>query len=227
LFALHHGLAKSTLFLGADLVRSSPALARALLWIPAAALAGLPLTSGALAKAAWKGSLPLELSALSPWLMASSVLSTVLMARFVMLAWPTGSTAQRASTARATWPWIAMLSTSLIVPWAYAVIVAPDLARVPFRPAYLLETLGPVVAGVLVVWLAARFVRRRLPAVPEGDVLALLPRPPALVRVPPLRAPRLRWQAPLISLERALSTLAPAFVAGALLIGMAMLLLGR
>jgi formate hydrogenlyase subunit 3/multisubunit Na+/H+ antiporter MnhD subunit len=227
LFALHHGLAKSTLFLGADLVRSSPALARALLWIPAAALAGLPLTSGALAKAAWKGSLPLELSAVSPWLMASSVLSTILMARFLMLAWPTGSTAQQTSTAHAAWPWLAMLMTSLTVPWGYAVIVAPDMALVAFRPAYLLETLGPVVAGVLVVGLAARFLRRPLPAVPEGDVLALLPRPPRLVRLPPLQAPQLRWQPPLASLERAFSRLAPAFIAGALLIGAAILLLGR
>jgi formate hydrogenlyase subunit 3/multisubunit Na+/H+ antiporter MnhD subunit len=221
LFALHHGLAKSALFLGVDLIATSPLLARRLLWIPAASLAGLPLTSGALAKAAWKSALPFDLAAISPWLMASSVLTTLLMARFLVLAWPRGSGAGW----RPARPWLAMLAASLVVPWVYTIAAAPVLIRVPFQPVYLIETLAPVLAGTALALLAAWLWKgRAIPYISEGDVLALLPQRPAALRMPPWQPWRPRWQPPLARLENVLGSLTPALLLGALLLGAAVAL---
>lgn len=91
LFALHQALAKGTLFLGVGLARHSGGiLARLILLFPALALAGAPFTSGAVAKSALKSLSPLapEGDWLPGFLLASSVGTTLLMARFVYLTWP-------------------------------------------------------------------------------------------------------------------------------------------
>ncbi|MCR8913137.1 NADH-ubiquinone oxidoreductase [Marinobacter panjinensis] len=88
LYALHHGLAKGSLFLSAGMSLPAGAIPRAGAWIlialPGLSLAGLPFTSGALAKLAMKEGLlenRLELalaSYLSP-LMAAGVVATLLL----------------------------------------------------------------------------------------------------------------------------------------------------
>jgi formate hydrogenlyase subunit 3/multisubunit Na+/H+ antiporter MnhD subunit len=214
LFALHHGLAKCTLFLAADLVHTAPVVARRLLWIPAAALAGLPLTSGALAKAAWKGALPLALNDVTPLLIASSVLTTLLMARMLVIAWPRDK-----RSASGAWPWIAMLTASLVLPWAYAAAITPAFVTTPFQPAYLIETAAPVVAGVIAALLVWRWGRaRRWFEVPPGDVLALLPTLPRMRAVPPFVWPRPRWGSSVALVETAIRDLAPALLIGTFLV---------
>jgi hydrogenase-4 component B len=91
LYAAHHALVKSGLFLGLGLHDLDPArpLVRAGLILLALALAGAPLTSGALAKYVVK---PVLVSPGWIWLdlalMLATVATALLMARFVWLIWP-------------------------------------------------------------------------------------------------------------------------------------------
>jgi hydrogenase-4 component B len=91
LYAAHHALVKSGLFLGLGLRDLDPArpLVRAGLILLALALAGAPLTSGALAKYVAK---PVLISPGWIWLdlalMLATVATALLMARFVWLIWP-------------------------------------------------------------------------------------------------------------------------------------------
>jgi formate hydrogenlyase subunit 3/multisubunit Na+/H+ antiporter MnhD subunit len=183
LYALHHGLAKAALFLSVDVARSAPGLARVLMWWPALALAGAPLTSGALAKALLKGAVPkAEAGWLEPVLLASSVATATLLARFLVLAWPrTGAEATEGSTA----PWAMLLAAMALLPWAVVFGQDPTWAARPFRGDYLRDAAWPVLAGGALALGAWWWLRgSRIPAVPEGDLIALLPRIGAVVRPP-------------------------------------------
>ncbi len=87
LYALHHGLAKGALFLSTGLKLPARAGPRTLVWLlmalPALSLAGLPFTSGAVAKLLAKSALPV-----APWwgiiLGAGAVATTLLALRFLI-----------------------------------------------------------------------------------------------------------------------------------------------
>ncbi|QIB65031.1 complex I subunit 5 family protein [Kineobactrum salinum] len=95
LFALHHGLAKGALFLATGLSLPQRRPARVGLWLlialPGLSLAGLPWTSGELAKAAVKGVLladgpALPLAAAYPHLLTAATVATLaLIARYLWL----------------------------------------------------------------------------------------------------------------------------------------------
>jgi len=89
IYMLHHGFAKAALFSGDDYraVFGSNTLVLAMLGFAGAALAGLPLTSGAVAKTALKESLHMASlsSALEILLPLTAVGTTLLMARFLTL----------------------------------------------------------------------------------------------------------------------------------------------
>ncbi len=194
LYASHHALAKSALFLGVGLIRRHGARPAYLagLALPALALAGAPLTSGFLAKAELKTALagldaPLvpSLVGMLPGLLALAALgSTLLMARlFWLLSRPR--------------PAVAAADASLWLPWAAALLavliagLAPLVSAVGPGSAWA-TALWPFPAAAALAWLA---VRRgwRAPELPAGDVLALVPdRPPTRVRwmwSPPRLAP--------------------------------------
>ncbi len=186
-FAVHHGLAKAALFLGIDLAHDRPLLGRALLWIPALSLAGLPLTSGALAKISFKAHLPATASWLDPLLLASSVATTLLVLRFLSLV-PWHGTTRRGTPAA---HWLLLLVASLGLPWLLYGLNEPFALLRPFFPGYLAETLGPIVLGIGLALLARRYpVVRLLPAIPPGDLLALVYRlqRPRLPTMPPAPA---------------------------------------
>ncbi|MBY6082778.1 complex I subunit 5 family protein [Ruegeria arenilitoris] len=89
LYAVHHGLAKGTLFLGVGMAHHAgrwrgPVFLTLLL--PAAALSGLPLTSGAVAKTALKGAAVVSswYVWLGPLMSLAAVGTTVLMARYLV-----------------------------------------------------------------------------------------------------------------------------------------------
>ena len=151
-YAAHHALAKGALFLSVDVVRDAP---RGVYWkfaeaaglvIPALALAGAPLTTGAIAKEELKavpylgeGALP---AYLDPALILGAVATTVLMARFLWVVWPRETRNRPVSTmARSIW---IMLATSVvwapwIVPWGYIrrsalAAVTPEAAWAAFWP---------------------------------------------------------------------------------------------
>lgn len=169
LYALHHGLSKGALFLGVAAVpeqRSARGVAFALLALPALALAGFPLTSGALAKAALKDALA---SLPAPWPQALAVLlpaaavgTTLLMVRFLL-----ALAAQEAAPTRGTAaPWLAAVALSLALAW----LVAPAALQVDAPAAALPVAIGVALAAA-VAW-RRPFVPDAPPRLPAGDLLS-------------------------------------------------------
>jgi formate hydrogenlyase subunit 3/multisubunit Na+/H+ antiporter MnhD subunit len=194
-YALHHGLAKGALFLGEGVARSGGgAGARRLVFLglalTALAVAGAPLTSGAVAKeylkdaaglspGAWPGALD--------WLLPLTAIgTTLLMARFLVLVAP---------AAVATDPrHPGMLPPGLWVPWVALLLVIAGVVRAlplhyelgvtppgaPYPGALWIAT-WPILAGLLIVW-TVRFADRRWGGlarrfqVAPGDLLLLFER---------------------------------------------------
>jgi hydrogenase-4 component B len=181
LYALHHGLAKGALFLGVGVAGAAGARERSWvgvgLLLPALALAGAPLTSGALAKIALKtstaalpGAWPGALSVLLP---LATVGTTVLMARFLMLTWPRAKGHARL-TAGLWLPWGLLIAAGGLVTWVWPA-TAPFGAEA-LAPRNLWPTLWPLLAGAAIGVGLWRLSRRGMepPQVPAGDLLALL-----------------------------------------------------
>lgn len=213
LFALHHGLAKASLFLSVDLVHIRPTLARTLIWLPALAIAGAPLTSGALAKTLMKGAIPASESGwLEPVLLAGSVATTLLMARFLFLAWPRGRQSEPGSVV----PWVMMVLAVVVVSWVGVLLADPASVWRPFKSSYLISTAAPVAIGILISLAAVKWLRREhLPTIPEGDLISLMPTMPHIGKM--LAAEERQLEKPAtVFLERAeagLGDLAIALVA--------------
>ena len=171
LFALHHGLAKAALFLSVDTARTHPGVARVGMWVPAVVLAGAPLTSGALTKVLLKGAIPESWGWLNDALLVSSIATTLIMARFLALAWP-----RRPGKASGNpLPWLGMVLAGLGLPWLAASGLESAALSQPLKPEYLLAALWPVAAGVAMVLVVMRWWPRHLqPRVPEGDIVAVL-----------------------------------------------------
>lgn len=194
LYALHHGLNKGALFLGVGRAAPGSAL-RAGLLLPALALAGAPLTGGALAKAALgtaaamapgppfdRLGLPLALAAVG---------TTLLMARFLWLerAWMVRKAVEEGAALKADFPdgpppmatamlaWTTLVVLAAILPWPATLSLAPDAVRKALSPAALWESFWPVAAGVLLVGGAVRLGSRigaeRIPRIPTGDLLVV------------------------------------------------------
>ncbi|MDX1609536.1 MAG: proton-conducting transporter membrane subunit [Halofilum sp. (in: g-proteobacteria)] len=212
LFALHHGLAKAALFLSVDTAKTHPAIMRVLMWVPAVVIAGAPLTSGAMAKGLFNAALPESWTWLNHALLASSVATTLIMARFLVLAWPT---AARGGGGHPL-PWMALVIAGLGLPWLIALGLEPETALSLLQPLHLLETLWPLLAGIALVIMAMRWwPAHRVPSLPEGDLVVLFERPDWQQwmpprRQPPERMPRALPAGWLEASERVLARLAPA-----------------
>ncbi|MFP3982111.1 MAG: complex I subunit 5 family protein [Desulfurivibrionaceae bacterium] len=151
LYAVHHSLAKGSLFLGYGVIERGGRLARPLLLagllLASLSLAGLPLTSGAVVKTGLK-----ELAQVSggSWyalgrvfLPVSSLGTTVLMLHFCRLFWrkrPAG-TGQKVLIL----PWLAALAGSVFCLWMWP--VAHRLGRHSLDPSLILHSFWPVAAG--------------------------------------------------------------------------------
>jgi len=179
LFALHHGLAKAALFLSVDTAKTHPQLMRVAMWVPAVVLAGAPLTSGALAKVLFKSAAPAAWPWLIDALLASSVATTLIMARFLMLAWPRGP----GDAAGHPLPWLTLVVAGLSLPWLFAFALEPHAAAAPLQPGYLVEALWPPAVGIALVLATLRWWPRHLrPTLPEGDILVLFQGPVGALR---------------------------------------------
>jgi formate hydrogenlyase subunit 3/multisubunit Na+/H+ antiporter MnhD subunit len=183
-YALHHAPAKAALFLGVGLLRRrSRRFLLLLAAVPALVLAGAPLSSGAIAKAALKNALgdvpppwPVPIDAL---LSVAAIGTTLLMARYLALI----AAAARAAHARPARgllpPWIVLIAASaaaaIWLPYALAPLGELPLAT---SPAYIAAGLWPIVLGVLLavtaVWLRRRYPMLTIGAVPAGDIVALI-----------------------------------------------------
>jgi formate hydrogenlyase subunit 3/multisubunit Na+/H+ antiporter MnhD subunit len=184
-YAMHHAFAKSALFLGAGIAagpwprRSQIHAIRVALLLPALALTGAPLTSGMLAKEYLKESMyevgmpaVQALAALLPW---TAFATTLVVARFLWLAWPrsaavAGDAAGNRFAARAA-PWAALLLLTATAVWLLPLDDPPGL----LTAGAVWDTLWPVVLGAAVaaaIGFAAATARLpRLPGIPPGDVV--------------------------------------------------------
>lgn len=182
IYALHHALAKLALFLGVGVVRASPGRRAWRLWLmlgltlPSLALAGLPWTSGALAKLLLQNAVEraaLPASTWLPWALSAAALgTTALMGRLLFLLW-------RAAPAPQTHrglalPWALSLIAVAVMAWDAPRGNVAALARTWLAPEALWSASWPVVAGAtaaLLAWHRAPAWLARTPAVPAGDIL--------------------------------------------------------
>ncbi|WP_019626639.1 complex I subunit 5 family protein [Thioalkalivibrio sp. ALJT] len=213
LYAVHHGLAKGALFLGAGMDRQRPTtptgrvLFALFALLPALALAGLPFTSGALAKNALKD--PLEaLATTAGWLAhveaaltLAAIGTTLLMLRYLWC-WRAGLATREGPPAWRSWSaWGGLASISVLLPVA-ALLAAAGGAPTTAGDLFGWSLLWPILAGLGIGLAVARLQRQRTtPRLPEGDlavVLEALTRSlrllaTASLRLPPSRHPaRLR-----------------------------------
>ncbi|MFN3594398.1 MAG: complex I subunit 5 family protein [Thiobacillaceae bacterium] len=173
LYALHHALAKSALFLGAGVALQAGGRPWVLagLALPALALAGAPLTSGWLAKAALKGGL----AALpAPWtglvglaLPLAALGTTLLMTR---LLWLVRRQAGKVPAPGLALPWLTWTGVGLALPWG----LAPALGPSP-DGAGLAAATWPVLLGLVLAIIALRGGIQG-PAIPPGDLVVPLER---------------------------------------------------
>lgn len=177
-YALHHLLVKGALFLGVGLVATD---GRRPFWIVvpmavlALSLAGLPFTSGMLAKYAAK-----ELmgeGALAQLAALSAAGSALLMLHFLQLL-PAAAKAKPGATPaagivlRLAVPWAGIALASLALPWA---LFAPVTGLSPadlFGAAAVWKAMWPLLLGG-VLFLALRRWGARMPVLPEGDVVVI------------------------------------------------------
>lgn len=187
LYAVHHGLAKGALFLTAGMQHqwpdSRPARALFALFalLPALALAGLPFTSGALAKNALKD--PLAAGALPGWLAHTELLlalatagTTALLLRFLWR-WHRGLQIPPEGLDHRRWrAWGGLSLMALLLPPA-VLLAGPDELPVSVQDLFGLALLWPIALGTGLAILVWRVVRdRETPRLPEGDLAWLAER---------------------------------------------------
>jgi hydrogenase-4 component B len=192
LFAVHHLLVKSALFLGVgewERVGGRPWLLAGLT-AAALALAGAPLTGGTAVKTALAGELTGAGADLSLLFLASSVGTVLLMARFF---WLLGRTRIRSTAGRfdtRTLTWLGLVFLALALPLSLA---GPSLSMAGSLPL----ALGLGLGGL------AWALSHRRPAlqyrIPPGDILHLMPdrrlkRLLCTVRVPACAPALPRWR---------------------------------
>ncbi|MDF1578487.1 MAG: complex I subunit 5 family protein [Desulfobulbales bacterium] len=185
IYALHHGLAKGSLFLatGLGMARSpggAPPRLLLLLFLPALALAGLPLTSGAIAKYAMKEivhALPGPWPGILGFSLPLTALATTLIVCHFLKTMATALPRRSINTRGMTTSWFTLWAGVALLPWFWP--EPPPYAAHLADMQLLRQGLWPILAGVIMMaaywrwWPAAK-----RPTVPAGDVLWLVwPRP--------------------------------------------------
>ena len=196
MYAMHHGLAKGMLFLGVGVAELATGgrwqrwLVAAGLFLPALALAGAPLTSGAVAKTMLK---PAAAMAPEGWfhtldvgLLWAAVGTTLLMARFLFLALPRGAQGMRRMPEALWVPWSAMavLVAAAVFVWPWE--GPPRLLRDSLTADRLWTAAWPTIVGAgaaLTAWFAVARARRPIGEfIPPGDIVVPLARTVAALR---------------------------------------------
>lgn len=175
-YALHHLLVKGALFLGVGIAGATGTRRLSLVVIPmtllALSLAGLPFTSGALAKFVTKPLFGDGVPALLTSLSAAG--STLLMLHFLSRLRPLANEDPEASPQSAlVLAWALVATASFIVPWA----LFPELSTYKLSDtigiAALWAASWPIGLGALLALIMTR-VHPRIPRIPEGDVIVVL-----------------------------------------------------
>ncbi|WP_290650653.1 complex I subunit 5 family protein [Aquisalimonas sp.] len=163
-FATHHALAKGALFLAMDHIKAGGRAMAMVMVLPALAIAGAPVTSGLVAKAAVKSAVPDPLPLLITF---TSVTTTLLLARFLVLAWPSGAKNAGAIARVAIAAWLLVIAAGQLLPWTLA---GPAGRAYAFQAGALWDAVWPLALGIGGAVLAARMLRPWR-VLPEGDIV--------------------------------------------------------
>jgi formate hydrogenlyase subunit 3/multisubunit Na+/H+ antiporter MnhD subunit len=182
IYALHHGLAKAALFLGTGLAKAGgrqnpPSWLVILLLLPALALAGLPLTSGAIAKFNIKeivNGLPLPWgTALKLILPLTTLTTTLLVGHFLRTFSPTGPDSKPPIRTGMLVPWIILLMAVGVFLWLWPAY--PEYARHITDFELHWQNLYPVVLGSgMLFFFWKMFPGKIILRLPAGDILWLV-----------------------------------------------------
>jgi formate hydrogenlyase subunit 3/multisubunit Na+/H+ antiporter MnhD subunit len=177
-YGVHHTLVKGGLFLGVGIaLASGGAGLRAVMVLNgllALSLAGLPLTSGALAKLAVKPILGYGILSLAMSLAATG--STILMLHFIStIVRQTGENPKSAAPPAEVAPWLAVTVASLVIPWWLYPILSGNEPASAWELSSLWKLAWPMLLGAA-IFAAARRFEALAGKVPEGDVLVLAER---------------------------------------------------
>ncbi len=186
-YALQHGLNKGCLFLSIGVAPTATAaswrcrLVKAGIVLPALALAGTPLTIGAVSKSELKYALSVLPAhwnfAFDVLLPLATVGTSLLMARFLYLVWPDSDRAAERVTSAVLVSWLALLVSSIAAVW-----LIPASAGVGAPASLLMATVTwdnvwPLCLGGAIACSAWRMGRAKrtlnFPAIPAGDVLVV------------------------------------------------------
>ncbi len=191
LYALHHGLAKGTLFLGVAALAQAKGTARrwalAAQALPALALAGLPLSSGFWAKDGLKqalSSLPAPWPEALAWLLPVGALgTTLLLARLIWLQAQPQEAHDKHPAPNLLAPWLALLLASLALALPGLLVWLGLVAPLPLLPTAvptltsLALALWPLLLGAALAAAALQHPWRALPQISPGDLLGLIEPP--------------------------------------------------
>ncbi|MCO5063883.1 MAG: complex I subunit 5 family protein [Rhizobiaceae bacterium] len=174
-YALHHMLAKGALFLGVGVVggmrRQRLPVVLVVCAVLSLSLAGLPFTSGALAKFAAKELFGYGLA--STLATFSAVGSALLMVHFMQLLSAHGkSEADKKPERGLVLPWSLVACASIIAPFMLFEPVTGYRLMAAFTPSALWKSVFPILLGAAFALLVRRY-GRHLPAIPEGDIVVI------------------------------------------------------
>jgi formate hydrogenlyase subunit 3/multisubunit Na+/H+ antiporter MnhD subunit len=220
IYALNHAFAKGALFMGVSVILAHPTsriLQRRLLFagmtLAALAIAGAPMTGGALAKRALKYFAPKEHPVWSPvleWaLPLSAVATTLLLARLVVLLYrrTRASDYQPENHPGLTPPWIAALLAVTAMAWLTVDQFQMPISAAAFTAADWLKSGLPIIGGILLAALLFRQSALDRFSVPAGDVVVLIERLAAWIKRCWLTGPIARLDQHTLSLDPLLRAL--------------------
>jgi hydrogenase-4 component B len=180
IYIAHHSLVKGALFMGAGLVRhglTGPVarLAAVVLALAALSLAGGPMTGGLVAKLSLKQASALvdaPWPACLPWLLSlSSILTALLLLRFLWVARPRVSGSAAPLPPALVMPWLGLFLVSMAIPWWLA---PPELRADGVSLVSAWAGSWPVLAAAAVAIIAFRAAAagclRATPHWPPGDL---------------------------------------------------------
>jgi formate hydrogenlyase subunit 3/multisubunit Na+/H+ antiporter MnhD subunit len=172
-YALHHLLVKGALFLGVGIVGSTGTKYLCRVLVPmgllALSLAGLPFSSGALAKLATKPLFGDGMAAAAA--AAAAVGSALLMFHFVnCLRAKAHESHEMAPEPPLLLSWVIVGVASLLVPWALFGNVTPYTLPDAVTAGALWGAAWPIALGALLAFLL-KGSQDRFPAIPEGDIV--------------------------------------------------------
>jgi hydrogenase-4 component B len=205
LFAVHHGIAKGALFLAAGVVAEGRFRQKAwwlLMILPAVALAGLPITSGAAAKALLKESFGhSDFGNWLLWLKLASAGTMLLLFRALFLLWHKQQHAGDKVLSRALIvPWALLSLATVIVPWSWPLMREPLLHSLSLSTSWAL--LWPILLAAALTaismtlgWKPPQALTRRHSSAIRYSLrlTRLVQRPPLPALEPPFS--QARWRA--------------------------------